>query len=226
MRVRAVIFDLDGTLLDSLADIGESMNFVLEDQGLEPHPLWAYRDFVGDGIACLARRALPEHRRDDATVARSVSRMREVYASRMDGMTRPYDGIPELLDALELRGIPKAVLSNKPHDLTLALVRSLLGRWSFDPVFGQRTGVARKPDPAAALEIATHFGIEPAGILYVGDTPIDMATALAAGMQAAGAAWGFRSEEELRRAGAGTIVRVPADVLASIANTATSAHIE
>jgi len=213
MTHRAVLFDLDGTLLDSLADIGESMNFVLLEQGFTQHSLSAYRNFVGDGVSMLVRRSLPADRRDEATVAACVSRMRDVYAGRLADRTRPYDGIPDLLTGLESADIAKAVLSNKPHDLTVDLVARLLGRWSFAVVFGERTGVARKPDPAGAAEVAGLLGLDPAAIVYVGDTPTDMATARAAGMLAVGATWGFRDETELREAGADLIVHHPVQVL-------------
>ena len=213
VRTRAVVFDLDGTLLDSLADIGESMNLVLERDGMPVHPLADYREFVGDGITMLARRALPEGRRDNAAVARAAASMRQVYSERLAVRTRPYDGIPELLDALHRRGTKLAVLSNKLHEMTVALVEKLLARWTFDPVFGERPSVPKKPDPASALEIAGLLGIAPAAIAYVGDTRIDMETARRAGMLAIGAAWGFRPESELRTAGAAAIARTPLDVL-------------
>jgi len=213
MAVRAVLFDLDGTLLDSLADIGESMNFVLREMGLGQHPLTDYRHFVGDGVTVLATRALPPDRRDDATVAACVARMRLVYGGRTTLKTRPYDGIPALLEELEERGIATAVLSNKPHDLTVGLVAELLGGWSFAVVFGERSGVPRKPDPAGAVEVAGRLGLEADSVLYVGDTPTDMATARAAGMRAVGATWGFRGEAELRAAGADFIVGHPLEIV-------------
>jgi phosphoglycolate phosphatase len=217
MPIRAVIFDLDGTLVDSLADIGESVNQVLVERGFPTHSLADYRSFVGDGMGMLIRRVLPEDRRaDDATVDALVNRLKEVYGPRSDRLTHPYDGIADLLDALTERGLPLAVLSNKPHELTVDLVRRLLGAWSFAPVFGQRPQVPRKPDPAAALEIAKCLGLAPPDILYVGDTPTDLETARAAGMPAIAAGWGFRSEAELRGAGATRVARSPRDVLAAV----------
>jgi phosphoglycolate phosphatase len=189
------------------------MNVVLLEQGFAPHSLSDYRGFVGDGVTMLARRALPPGRRDEATVAACVARMREVYAPRVADQTVPYDGIPALLDSLELRGVAMAVLSNKPDDLTTALVARLLGRWRFAVVFGERTGVPRKPDPAGAFEAAGRLGLDPSAIVYVGDTPTDMATARAAGMLAVGVTWGFRDEAELRDAGADAIVHRPSEIL-------------
>jgi phosphoglycolate phosphatase len=217
MPIRAVIFDLDGTLVDSLADIAESVNTVLAELGFATHPLASYRSFVGDGMVMLARRVLPEHlRADDETVASFVKRLKEVYGGRSDRLTAPYDGIADLLDALVEEGIAMAVLSNKPHELTVGLVGRLLAAWSFAPVFGERPAVPRKPDPSAALEIAERLGLAPADILYVGDTPTDLATARAAGMPAIAAAWGFRSEAELREAGATRVAHHPSDVLAHL----------
>lgn len=213
MAIQALVFDLDGTLLDSLADIGESMNSALESMGLNGHPLSDYRGFVGDGVRLLAERALPPERRDRESVDTCVVRMRQVYAPRAARRTRPYKGVPVLLDALEERGLPKAILSNKPHDLTVALVRAQLGRWGFEVVYGERSGIPRKPDPTGALEIATGLGLEPGSILYVGDTPTDMETARAAGMSSVGVTWGFRDECELRAAGADRIVHEPERIL-------------
>jgi phosphoglycolate phosphatase len=217
MPIRAVIFDLDGTLLDSLADIAESVNAVLAEHGLATHPLTAYRSFVGDGMTMLIRRVVPEPLRDDdATVAALVKRLKEIYGSRSDRLTKPYDGIAALLDALEEQGIAMAVLSNKPHELTVGLVGRLLGSWRLAPVYGERPPVPRKPDPSAALAIARELGLAPEDILYVGDTPTDLATARAAGMPAIAAAWGFRSEAELREAGATRVAHHPSDVLAHL----------
>jgi phosphoglycolate phosphatase len=213
MPIRAVLFDLDGTLLDSLADIAQSMNIVLRERGLAGHSSDSYRAFVGDGVTKLVERALPPERRGREEIAACVDRMREVYGKRCSDRTRPYDGIAELLDALVERGLPLAVLSNKPHDLTVRLVSELLSRWAFAFVFGERPGVPRKPDPSSAREVAALLGVEPRDCLYVGDTPTDMATANAAGMPSVGACWGFRDAEELRNAGAGALASTPTDVV-------------
>jgi phosphoglycolate phosphatase len=167
-------------------------------------------------MTMLARRTLPAGQRTDEIVDACVARMLEVYSARATRKTRPYDGIPELLDALAARGIGLAVLSNKPQQPTSEIVGKLLGRWTFAAVFGQRRGVPRKPDPAAAIEIAGKLGLAPGAILYVGDTPTDMATAVAAGMRPLGAGWGFRSEAELCAAGAPAVASHPLDVLAHL----------
>jgi phosphoglycolate phosphatase len=216
MPDQAVLFDLDGTLVDSLADIGESMNFVLAEKGLPEHSLGDYRAFVGDGMKMLARRALPPGERTGEAIEACVARMIEVYAGRVALKTRPYDGIAELLDELVARGIAAAVLSNKPHGPTVDLVARLFPRRPFAVVFGERRGVPRKPDPAAAVEIASKLALAPAAVLYVGDTPTDMATAISAGMRPLGAGWGFRSEAELRAAGAPAVASHPREVLAHL----------
>jgi phosphoglycolate phosphatase len=209
----AVLFDLDGTLLDTLGDIAAAMNAVLADWGLPVHPQPAYRRFIGDGAVWLARRVLPEPRRDEETVARCVEAFRRAYAERGDPTTRPYPGVAGLLDGLTARGLRLAVLSNKPHDFTVALVRRLLGAWPLEPVFGSRPGVPNKPDPTTAVAIAEQHGISPGDWLYLGDTATDMETAGRAGMIAVGVLWGFRGADELRAAGARHLVTRPDEAL-------------
>lgn len=213
MTYRAVIFDLDGTLLDTLADLGESSNAVLEQLGFPTHPLESYRTFVGDGVKVLIERILPEARRDAATIARGVEVFCEIYGRNWNRLTRPYDGILEMLDELTSRHVPLAVLSNKPHDFTELCVREFLPNQRFAAVIGQREGIPTKPDPAGALEIARNLKLPPAEIAYLGDTSVDMQTARRAGMFAIGAAWGFRSVEELRANGAQRIIARPRDLL-------------
>ncbi len=216
MARAAVIFDLDGTLLDSLADLADAMNAVLAAAGLPVHPVDAYRLFVGEGIETLVRRALPEDRRGEAALGPYVAAMAAEYDRRCLAKTRPYPGIPELLDALGARGVPLAILSNKPHGPTREMVTALLGRWAFAAVLGARPGVPKKPDPAGAVELAGLLAVPPAEILYVGDTATDMATAAAAGMFGVGVLWGFRSAAELRAAGAKALVKEPRELLALV----------
>ncbi len=213
MGFRAVLFDLDGTLVDSLEDLGNSMNSVLERLGLPEHPLEAYRRFVGEGMEMLVRRALPDSARDEPTLGRALEDMREEYGRRHAEKTRPYPGIPELLDALASRNLRLAILSNKPDGPTRAIVAEMLGSWHFDAVVGARPGVPKKPDPTAALAISRDLGIAPEAFLYLGDTDTDMKTARAAGMHAVGVLWGFRGAEELRSAGALALVAAPPDFL-------------
>lgn len=214
MGQRAVLFDLDGTLVDSLEDIADAMNEVLGRLDLPRHPVDAYRYFVGEGMEMLVRRALPPDRRDDAAVAEVVPLTRAAYAARATRKTRPYPGIPELLDALAARGIPVAILTNKPHEPALELVAHLFADRSFAAVLGARSDHPRKPDPAGALAVAEEVGVPPAAWLYLGDTATDMETGRAAGMRPVGVLWGFRPAEELRSAGAAALVAHPLDALA------------
>ena len=211
---RAIIFDLDGTLLDTLEDLALSVNAVLGENGFPGHPVDAYRIFVGDGIELLMRRAMPVEDADGQLVKTMVDAVREEYRRRWADHTRPYPGIPELLDFLEERRIPKAVFSNKPHELTTLTVDGILSRWSFTAVEGARPGVARKPDPAGVLNIAKRMKVEPREIVCLGDSNTDMQTATAAGMHPVGAVWGFRDAGELLAAGAKLLAINPMEVAA------------
>jgi phosphoglycolate phosphatase len=208
-----VIFDLDGTLVDSLEDLADSMNAVLSRSEFPQHPPEAYKYFIGDGVEMLVWRALPADRRDEAAVPEYVAAMRAEYATRWANKTRPYPEIPELLDELASREVRTAILTNKPHEPTLAMVALLLGRWRFDVVLGARASVPKKPDPAGALEVAQRMDLDPALFLYVGDTAIDMLTARAAGMRPIGALWGFRTADELEAAGAEVLIERPLQLL-------------
>jgi len=213
VRFQAVLFDLDGTLLDTLDDLANSMNSVLRGWGFPEHGREQYKVFVGDGVENLVRRSLPEDRREEARVAEGVAAMREEYTKRWAELTQPYPGIPDLLDGLSQRGVRMAVLSNKPDDFAKLMVAALLPQWRFEAVLGVRPGVPRKPDPGAALEIAKGLGVEPAAFLYLGDTNTDMKTAVSAGMFPVGALWGFRPGHELTANGAKRLIQNPPDLL-------------
>ena len=219
MGFQATIFDLDGTLLDTLADIAHSANRVLQSHGYPAHPVDAYRQFVGEGIVMLFRRTLPAGERDSGVVARCVEGFRDDYGRNWNVDTRPYDGIPQLLDALAARSVKMAVLSNKPDWHTRCCADEYLSDWRFEAVLGQREGVPPKPDPAAAREIAELLGVPAERILYLGDTATDMQTARSAGMRAVGAAWGFRPVEELRFGGAEIVIQRPMDLVGLIDGT-------
>lgn len=202
MKFKAVIFDLDGTLLNTLEDLADSMNCVLKRNRLPEHNLAAYRYFVGDGIEMLVRRALPFEVASENDFQRFVREMKSEYASRWLLKTRPYPGVPEMLAAFAAAGIAMAVLSNKPDDASNEIVKSLLPNIDFRIVLGATPERPKKPDPSAALEIASRLGISPEDFLFMGDTSIDMQTACAAGMFPVGALWGFRPAEELIASGA------------------------
>lgn len=216
MPLSAIIFDLDGTLLDSLGELAASANAALASLGLPGHPVDAYRTYVGNGMDNLIMRSLPDTHRDEATLKRLFKAMRDEYRDRWD-QSRPYRGVPDMLDALVARHIPVAVLSNKPHDYTRRIVDHALGGWPWADVRGALPDVPIKPDPASALDMASAMGLAPADIAYMGDSDVDMFTATNAGMTGVGAAWGFRGRTELADAGADLIIDSPTDILKHLA---------
>lgn len=213
MNFRAVIFDLDGTLLDTLEDLADSMNCVLERNRLPIHKLAAYKYFVGDGIEMLVQRALPFEVADTDEFQRLVGEMKNEYARRWAEKTRPYAGVPEMLEALSAAGLEMAVLSNKPDDATRQIVRRFMPDAPFRLVIGATPEKPKKPDPTVALEIADRLRLPPERFIFVGDTSIDMRTAIAADMFPVGVLWGFRPGEELAAAGAKMVLERPADLL-------------
>ena len=213
MNVTSVLFDLDGTLLDTLADLANSWNRSLQTLGFPAHPVQAYRYFVGDGVQMLLERALPQGHRDEDTIARCKVAYVEDYAKNWNRDTRLYEGMAELLDALTERKIRLAVLSNKLHEFTSMCCQHYLARWKFDVVLGQSSDRPRKPDPAGALEVARRMNEKPGRFIYVGDTATDMQTATSAGMYPVGALWGFRTAQELQAAGARVLIKHPMELL-------------
>lgn len=212
MPLNAVIFDLDGTLLNTLADIGDSANGALEKRGFPAHPLESYRNFIGDGAGQLIRRVLPEESRDEALIQACLEDFQREYGRNWNVQTKPYPGVPEMLDLVVSSGLIPAVLSNKPDKFTQKCVNELLPKWRFEVILGASGAFPRKPDPAGALEVARRLNIAPAQFLYVGDSGVDMQTAVAAGMFAVGVLWGFRGREELRQGGAQVLIEHPMEI--------------
>ena len=210
---QAVIFDLDGTLADTLVDIAAAVNAALARRGLPVHETALYRRMVGDGFLALATRALPEELRPGTLAEELRVEASALYARGCLEATRPYPGVPELLAELGRRGVPMAVLSNKPHELTLRVTAGLFPGIPFRLVRGESPAFPRKPDPASALDAAASLGAAPAATIYLGDSDVDMATALAAGMTALGAGWGFRGARELEAAGAKAVLATPGELL-------------
>jgi phosphoglycolate phosphatase len=215
MLVRAALFDLDGTLLDSLADIGHAMNHALAAHGLPTHPLPAYRHFVGEGVRQLVRKAsAPEGR--EAVHEALLAAYHAHYDAHLLDNTRPFPGVPEVLARLAADGVRLGVLSNKADGFTRRLVEHFFPGVPFGAVYGERPGVPRKPDPAGALGLAAELGVSPAACAFVGDTAVDMGTARAAGMLAVGVTWGFRDAEELRAQGAQVLASTADELLAAL----------
>ncbi len=211
-KVHAVLFDLDGTLADSLADLATATNWALAQLGCPTHPVGSYRYMVGDGARELCARALPADKQ--GLQDEVLRRMRQHYDRHCFDLTKLYAGIPELISALAERHHRLAVLSNKPDDFTKRMIAHYFQPSPFGVVRGQLPNVPLKPDPTAALQIAQELGIPAAHWLYLGDTNTDMRTARAAGMHAVGVLWGFRDRDELVESGAEHIVARPEDVLA------------
>jgi phosphoglycolate phosphatase len=213
MSFRAIIFDLDGTLLDTLEDLADSYNRTLVKQGFPPHPTEAYRYFVGDGARMCMTRALPEESRDDETVTLCLEMFREDHETNWNVKTMPYRGVRGVIEALARRQIKLAVLSNKTQEGADRCMEYFFPDRKFDITIGHRESLPLKPDPSGAIEIATKLGVAPAEFIFLGDSPVDMTTALAAGMYPVGALWGFRPSKELRESGAAVVVERPSGVL-------------
>ncbi len=213
MKWKGVIFDLDGTLLDTLTDLAVAGNATLDHFGFPSHPVDAYRYFVGEGLKTLMQRIVPESSSTDEELALYMKKFVEIYSRNWNEQSAPYKGIPEMVSALSATGLQLAVLSNKPHDFTRVCVEAFFQDNPFAFVFGQREGVANKPDPAGALEIAEKMGLTPEELLYVGDTATDMQTGNSAGMKTIGVLWGFRDRQELEENKAWKIAATPAEVV-------------
>jgi len=213
-RFDGVLFDLDGTLADTLDDLADAMNRVLTGECLPEHTIAEYQRMIGHGIHQLVSAALPVDRRGERTVGRCFALMMADYGEHSLVKTRPYDDVPELLNALRAAGLRLAVLSNKADELTRGVAAALFADGAFDAVAGALPDVPLKPDPAGALRAAARLELEPGRMLYVGDSPTDMRTALAAGMTPIGVSWGFRSRGELVEAGASAVIDRPLELLA------------
>ncbi|MHB8955308.1 MAG: HAD family hydrolase [Pirellulaceae bacterium] len=214
MQIQAVIFDLDGTLLDSLADIANAANTILQSHGFPSHSIDAYRMFVGDGVGRLVHRVVPEaYQQDQTLLATLVREFVEEYRTTWNIESRLYDGIAELLDELVRREIRLAVLSNKPQAATERCVGHYLAQFGFAAVLGQQADRPPKPDPTGAHQIMAHLELPAEGCCYLGDTGVDMQTARGAGMLAVGVTWGFRETAELLAGGAQKLIDHPRQLL-------------
>jgi phosphoglycolate phosphatase len=193
---RGLIFDLDGTLVDSLSGIAASLNQTLTDAGLPTHPLGAVKGFIGNGARILIQRAVPADV-DKGRIRSLELNFKADYEVTWPDGTLPYDGIPLVLEKLQRRGHPLAVLSNKPHLFTTEIVSKLFPGIHFTAVVGQRDGIAHKPDPLGALDISNSFGLSPADCTIIGDSTMDIETARHAGMRSAAVMWGFQDRGQL-----------------------------
>lgn len=213
MQYSAFVFDLDGTLLDTLEDLAGALNLVLKRHGLPPHPVDAFRTFVGNGASTLVARALPADLRGADRVAFFLDEFLREYARNWKEKTVLYPGVPQLLNALTRRGLKLAILTNKPQDLADQCVEEFLARWPFEVVMGQRPGYPVKPDPAVSHDITARINVPGKETVFVGDSDVDMLTGVHGGMFPVGVLWGFRTERELRAAGAEATVSRPEELL-------------
>lgn len=211
MKSQACIFDLDGTLLDTLQDLANSVNIALEDFGQPVRTVEEVRAFVGNGVRKLMQRAVPEGTDEDLG-ERIYERFLEVYDREKNHYTKPYDGILELIALLKARGIACAVLSNKNDDAVAALCEAHFPN-CFEFTQGMRPGVAPKPAPDALFALCTRMGINPEDAVYIGDSEVDVKTAQAAGMRLVAVTWGFRSREMLAKTGAKEMIDAPRELI-------------
>jgi phosphoglycolate phosphatase len=212
-KYKAIIFDLDGTLINSIPDIADSMNEVLSRYGYPQYNHNQYKYFVGNGIRRLVERCVPPEYSTPENVENIFRTMIEVYSDNCLNKTVVYDGIPELLDSLAAKRVKMAILSNKTDSITQQICDKLFHNRHFDIVLGSTGNFPKKPNPQSALFIAKSLSVSPEEIFYLGDTSIDMETASAAGFFAAGAFWGFRPADELLSFGAKFIANTPNDCL-------------
>lgn len=213
MNCKAVIFDLDGTLLDTLADLANSANRVLAGNRFPTHPLADYKRFVGDGSKMLITRALPEDKRVPEIIDASLEAFVADYGQHWDKATQPYDGIVDLVAALQKSTMPMGVVTNKPHRFTSAMMAHFFNGYPFYPILGQQDHIPKKPHPHQARVAADKMGVAPSHCIFLGDSAVDMETAKSAGMHPVGAAWGFRSKQELLTAGAIRVLNHPLELL-------------
>lgn len=212
MAIKAVIFDLDGTLLDTCNDLANAVNFALNKNGFPTHNPEMFKIFTGDGTDVMITRALPENRRDIETLKKVREDYFEFYNAHSGEFTRPYEGIPELLESLKERGIMLAVTSNKIEFMTQSVIKHYFGD-TFDFVIGQSENVPPKPNPLMVFKAMKNLGVEPSECLYVGDTGVDAKTGKNAGIFTVGVLWGFRAREELIENGADSVVDKPCQIL-------------
>lgn len=213
MKAKLVIFDLDGTLLDSIDDLAASTNHALQLHGYPQHERATYRYFVGNGVRKLIERALPEDARQADNINHLLQDFLAYYQTHKTVYTRPYQGIPETLAQLHAAGIQLAVASNKYHQGTLELIHHYFGEKLFSIVLGQREGIPVKPDPAIVHDILTQTALPANRTLYVGDSGVDMQTAINSRLTSIGVTWGFRPRTELEANSANYIINSPSELL-------------
>ena len=212
MNFKGIIFDLDGTLVNSIEDIADSMNTVLKQHYFPTHDIKTYQQLLGNGLKNLVSVSLPKNSRDDKLINSCLNLMIELYRNNCTNKTKPYNGIINLLDILVSHQLKIAILSNKADELTKKIVLNLFPNYNFDFVSGLIDEATKKPNPSVALQISKKLNIPPNQIIFVGDSSVDIKTATNAGMYAVGVTWGYRTKEELTANGANYILNHPLDL--------------
>ena len=215
---KVAIFDLDGTLLNTLEDLANACNHALNKFSFPTHNVEEYKKFIGNGIYKLVERALPNNKKDKETVEKVLKTFSDYYNEHMIDMTKPYDGIVDILDELRAKGIKLAVVSNKKHEFTIEIVKKYFGD-RFDIVFGHRENYKEKPDPTSVLEVIEKLNILKSECIYIGDSNVDILTAKNAGVKSVGVSWGFRGREELANEGANYLADNNIELLNIILNS-------
>lgn len=213
--LKAILFDLDGTLVNSLADLAFAVNRALKTENFPTHEVEKFKYFVGDGMPKMVERALPEDRRDGETVARMLKLLKDYYGNHFADFSTAYDDVPELVKELKNRGFTVAVVTNKAQNMADAVVKKFYGDM-FDGIFGMREGIPGKPDPTMALIAMKELGVTPEECVFIGDSGMDVATGVNSGALPVGELWGYRAEDELRENGAKYIISRPEELLSVI----------
>lgn len=216
MDCKAIIFDLDGTLLDTLGDIADAANRIMSSRGYPVHSHEAYKWFIGDGAKRLIERALPPDQRLSPIITDCLNDFITDYHNHWAVSTRPYPGITDTITDLVSKGIQLAVVTNKPHQSAVDMMDHYFDTANFGPMLGLKDGIPPKPHPQQALFAADTMGVRPETCIFLGDSAVDMKTAARAGMQPVGAAWGFRPTRELAESGAVQILQHPQELLPMI----------
>lgn len=213
MTYKAAVFDMDGTLLNTLKDLTDSTNFALQSLGFPAHSEATYQQKIGTGLHELIRLALPEQARDANSIKETIKIYCAHYSENWNITTRPYDGIPELLTALTEQGFKLAILTNKAQHSASRCQEFFLSDWRWEMVQGQNDGVPPKPHVEMSNPVTQALNVAPETVLYLGDSDVDMYTAKNAGYVAVGVTWGFRSKDELQAAGADFLIDHPLELL-------------
>lgn len=208
-----VIFDLDGTLLNTIDDLANATNHALQAHGYPQHGMWVYPTMVGNGVGKLIERALPEDARSEANIKAVLNSFKNYYSEHCCELTKPYPGIPELLEELTALGVNLAVTSNKYQEAVTNIISHYFPNDNFKAILGNEDGIPRKPDPSIVFKALSMCPTPKSDVLYVGDSGVDMETARRACVESVGVSWGFRTIHELKEAYADHIISTPSQIL-------------